>query len=58
MKKMTDNSKKEKQQELEDNWREIEKAADYLVKTSNPNLSWQDLLGRGYETNNRLERIR
>jgi hypothetical protein len=49
---------KEKQRELEKNWREIEKASDYLVKTSNPNLSWQELLGRGYETDHRFERVR
>lgn len=50
--------KRRESQELEKNWREIEKAADYLVKTSQPGLSWRELLGRNNETDHRLKYFR
>lgn len=49
---------KSEDRKVEREWREIEKAFDYLARTSKPGVSWQELLGRGYETDHRLERVR
>lgn len=37
------------QKRLERNWAEIERAMDYLVKTSRKDMGWREALGRPYE---------
>ena len=38
-------------QNLDRNWKEIEKSMEYLRKTDRSGLTWRELLGRPHECN-------